>query len=125
MEVFPLPAPDLPTVAPINMISFGGSYDPRRVPSPLSYSLPVPQDPTLVPFSSPSEPLATSNHKIWRTKRTGGKCRKRKPTQKAPNSMHHVGHHPLSTSANHDGDKAPTSSHYDGKKLANNHLTET
>jgi hypothetical protein len=39
MGVFPLSASDIPKIAPINMISFGGSYDPRRV---LSSSLTVP-----------------------------------------------------------------------------------
>lgn len=125
MGVFPLSAPDRLIVDLVNMISFGGSYDPRRVPSILSSSLPVPQDPIPLPSSSPGEPLATSNHKIWRTKRKRGRCKKRKPTQKAPSFVHHAGHHPPLASANHVGGKAPTTSHYDGKKLAHNHLTGT
>jgi hypothetical protein len=125
MGVFPLLPHEIPNVAPINMISSDGSYDPRRVPSPLASSLPVPQDPIPLPSSLPGDPLATSNHKMQRTKRKGGRCRKRKPTQKALASMHHVGHHPPSATANHVGGKAPTSSHYDGKKLASNHLTRT
>lgn len=64
MGVFPLLAPDLSIVALVNMISMDGSYGPRRVPSPLSSSLPVPQVPIPFPFSSPGEPIVTSNHKI-------------------------------------------------------------
>ena len=64
MGIFPLSAPDLPIVAHVNMISFGGSYDPRRVPSPLASSLLVPQDPIPLPSSSLGEPPATCNHKI-------------------------------------------------------------
>ena len=33
MGVFPMSAPDIPTIAPINMISYIGSYDPRIFPS--------------------------------------------------------------------------------------------
>ena len=125
IRVFPLPAPGLSTVAPIHMISLGGSDSPWRVHSPLASSLPVPQDPIPLPSSSPSEPPATSNHKIRRTKRKEGWYKMKKPTQKAPACGHHVGHHPPLASANHVGGKTPTSSHYDGKKLANGHLTGT
>ena len=64
MGVFPLPAPDLSTMAPAHMISLGGSDAPKRVPSPLASSIVVPQDRIPLPSSSPGEPPMTSNHKI-------------------------------------------------------------
>ena len=73
MGVFPLSTSKIPKLAPINMISSYGSYDPYIVPSPIASSLPVSQD---LPSSSLGEHIATSNHKIWRTKRKGGRCRK-------------------------------------------------
>ena len=87
------------------------------MPSPIASSLPISQDPIPLPSSSPSEPLATSNHKIQRTKRKGGRHRKQKPTKKAPASTYHDGHHPPLVSANHAGGKVLISSHHDGKKL--------
>ena len=42
MGVFPLPAPDLSTMAPVHLISLGGPDAPRRVPSLLAFSLLVP-----------------------------------------------------------------------------------
>ena len=76
MGVFPLPALDLSVMTFVHMISLGDVDAPWRVPSPLTSSLLVPQDPIPLPSSSPSEPLAASNHKIQRTKRKGGMCRK-------------------------------------------------
>jgi hypothetical protein len=64
MGVFPLPPPDIPNVAPINMISSDGSYDPRITPSPIASSLPLSQYPTPLPSPLPGEHLTTSNHKI-------------------------------------------------------------
>ena len=125
MGVFPLSAPDIPIVAPINMISSIGSYDHRIVPSRIASSLPLSQDHIPLPSSSPSEHLVTNNHKIWRTKKKGGRYRKRKPTTKALTSGCHAGHQPPSTPTNHAGGKALTSSHHDGKKLANGYHDRT
>ena len=137
MGVFALPADDLSTVAPIHLISLGGPIAPRRVPSLLSFLFPVPQDPIPLLSSSLGKYLMTSNHKIRRTKRKGGRCKKRMPPQKSLAFGHHIGHHPPSASTNHArgkapsafvdhvGGKAPNSNHYDGNKLANSHLTGT
>jgi hypothetical protein len=76
MGVFPLLAPNLSTMAPIHMISLGGPDDPRRVPSLLAFSLPIPQDPIPLPSSSPGEHLMTTNHKIRRIPRKRGRYRK-------------------------------------------------
>ena len=76
MGVFPLPPPDITNMAPINIISYDGSYDPRIVPSPISPSLLVSQGHIPLPSSSPGEPITTSNHKFQRTKRKGGRHRK-------------------------------------------------
>ena len=94
MGVFPLSAPNIPKIVPINLISSDGSYNPRIVPSPISSSLPISQDPIPLPSFSPGEHPATSNHKIRTTKRKGGRRRKRKPTKKALTSRHHASNHP-------------------------------
>ena len=143
MGTFPLstlnPPPKVSTVNTISTLSqkYLGSYDPRVVPSLITSSLPVSQDPIPLTSSSPGEHLTTSNHKIWRTKRKGGGRRKRNLNKKDPTSRHHVGHHPPSASGhhlghhppsnsiNHVGGKVPTSSHHDGKKLANGYHAET
>ena len=116
---------DIPNMAPINMISSGGSYDLRLIPILISYTLLVSQDPILLPSSSSGEYLAASNHKIQMTKIKGGRHRKQNPTKKDLASRHHASHHPPSTSTNHVGGKLPTSNHHDGKKLANGYLSET
>ena len=118
MGVFPLPPLDIPNMALINMIYSSGSYDPMIEPSLVSSSLPVSQDLIPLPSASPSEHLTTSNHKIWWTKRKGGRHRKRKPTKKAPTSRYHVGHHPPSTSDNHARGEVLTSTNHMGERLA-------
>ena len=87
--------------------------------SPTTSSLLVSQHLIPLPSSLLGEHLSTSNHTFRRIERKGGRRRKRKPNKKAPASGYHVGHHPPSSSANHDREKVPISSHHDGKKLTN------
>lgn len=137
MGTFPLstlnPPPKVSMVNTISTLSrkYLGSYSPRVVLSPISSSLRISQDIIPLPSSIAGEHFATSNHKIQRTKRKGGRNRKRKINKKAPTSRYHAGHHPPSAfanhargkvpsnSVNHVGGKVPISSHRDGNKLNN------
>ena len=93
-----------------------GSSAPRVVLSPTPSSLPTSQDPIPLPSSSIGETLPTSNRTYRRSKQKGGRCRKRKPNQKAPASGHHAGHHLPSSSTNHARGRIPISNHHDWKK---------
>ena len=93
--------------------------------SPIASSLPIYQDPIPLPSSSLGEHLLTSNHTFQRTKKKGGRCRKRKINKKDPASRYHVGHHPPSASANRARGNVPISSHHDVKKLANDYHAGT
>ena len=89
-----------------------GSSDPQVVLSPIASSLPVSQDLVPLPSSSLGEHLPTSNHTFRRTKKKGGRYRKRNP--KSPTSGYHASHHPHSASTNNSGGKVPISNHHDG-----------
>ena len=77
MGTFPLPTLNPPPkVATVNTISTflpqsHESIDPWIVPSPIASSLPISQDPIPLSSSSLGEHLATSHHKIQRTKSKG------------------------------------------------------
>lgn len=123
---FPLYTPNPPhLISTINTISTLSqqspvSYDSRVVPShfEITSSFHVSMDP--IPFLSSSygEYLTASTHMLQRTKRKGGRHRKRKTNNEAPAYGHHTGHLPLA-SIDHARGEVPTSSHHFGKKLAN------
>ena len=110
----PLHEEDSPLIATTLSLQSLGSSAPWVVLSQVVSSLPQSHDPVLRASSLNGEIL--SNHPDQRTKRRGGRCRKRKQHRKAPASGHHAGHHLPSSSTNHTGGRIPISDHHDRKK---------